>query len=119
MSCKPGRWRCRISLLRETQQEGDPSPSKSKIGFGPDIFDKKEVCNRIQRAQTAVLHPQMTAEIFWKARDLDSLKASLSGTLKSEFSFDSIQVEIEGSSVQDLSFVDLPGKAQLPFSDRT
>lgn len=115
MSCKPGRWRCKISLLRETEHEGDPSPSKRKIEFGPVIYEKKDVCNRILRAQAAILHPKLTAEIFWKAQDLGNLKSSLSGTPTNEFSFDSIQVEIEGSSVQDLSFVDLPGKAQRSF----
>lgn len=96
---RPGAWCCKISIVRETHHNGQLS---KRIPFGPDILDAEDVCKRITKAQTAVLHPEIDP------------KQSLNGNRvewgESGFSNDSILVEIEGPEITDLSFVDLPGK---------
>jgi len=78
----------------------------SEIPFGTIINDKSEVEERIRRAQLAILNPSRNALDF-----LGPL-GELGGRMANEksFSSDLVSVRISGKEVDDLSFVDLPGK---------
>ncbi|KAG8771549.1 hypothetical protein FRC15_003353 [Serendipita sp. 397] len=102
------RWRCRIYLVREMGTEGLEEGSSKRIQFGEDINERDAVCDRIQRAQAAILHPDIDPKNFLGSYR----KAKESG-----FSSDSILVEISGPDVIDLSFVDLPGEYFYVFMD--
>jgi hypothetical protein len=69
--------------------------------FGPDIDNVSHVCERIERAQIAILHPERDPSDFVGATFFERTGGG--------FSFDSILIDISGPDVTDLSFVDLPG----------
>jgi hypothetical protein len=98
---KSGLWRCSIGIIREVDGNGDPLPVPEHIPFGPDLDTVDDVCDRIERAQLAILRPDRDPIEFVNARYLDRGEGG--------FSFNSIVVEISGPDVIDLSFVDLPG----------
>lgn len=106
MSSRPGPWCCRIFIVREADPNGQLS---KRIPFGPDILDVEDVCERIMRAQAAVLQPEIDPNQFLGSNRAEGEEGG--------FSDDSILVEIEGPDVTDLSFVDLPGKylRQTPY----
>ena len=78
-------------------------PQPRRLDFGDPIFDKSLVTERIRRAQYAILNPGTPYHHF--------LEPSSDVLEKSEMSFssNSICLDICGSDVHDLSFVDLPG----------
>ncbi|KAG8775025.1 hypothetical protein FRC15_000851 [Serendipita sp. 397] len=98
---KPDPWCCKIGIMREVDENGDPLPDPETIPFGPEIYSPDKVCERIQRAQLAILHSEMDPQEF--------VDGAIFGTMRNGFSFNSIVVDIEGPDVIDLSFVDLPG----------
>jgi hypothetical protein len=71
--------------------------------FGPPIFSKSQVTERIRRAQCAILNPRTPHANFLEASPEVLEKRELS------FSSNSVCLEISGKDVDDLSFVDLPG----------
>lgn len=75
--------------------------SKNEI-FGDPIYDKKQVEDRIRRAQLAILTPGRPAISF--LTDDEAVEGS---TLT--FSMNCVSLTISGPDVADLSFVDLPG----------
>lgn len=87
-------WSCGVYLRvsRETHE----------IQFGSPITDKSEIEERIRRAQSAILNPSRQA--------LDFLNQSPPNQNEVSFSKDLISVRISGRNVDDLSFVDLPGR---------
>ncbi|KIM27377.1 hypothetical protein M408DRAFT_169403 [Serendipita vermifera MAFF 305830] len=95
-----GPWRCRVSIMREVDGNGDRLSETQTIPFGTEIDSPNLVCERIQRAQMAILHPDQDPQQFTQG----PLFSSPSG-----FSLNSIVINIEGPDVIDLSFVDLPG----------
>jgi hypothetical protein len=101
MANKPGPWRCRIGIIREVDLNGDPLPVQEHIPFGPDINSVGKVCERIERAQVAILRPDRDPSEFVDAPFFERREDG--------FSFNSIVVDISGPDVIDLSFVDLPG----------
>ncbi|KIM26148.1 hypothetical protein M408DRAFT_196838 [Serendipita vermifera MAFF 305830] len=100
MENNPGPWRCRVSIMREVDGNGDRLPETQTIPFGTEINSRDLVCERIQRAQMAILHPDKDPQQF--------IQGPLLGS-PSGFSLNSIVINIEGPDVIDLSFVDLPG----------
>jgi hypothetical protein len=73
------------------------------IPFGPVITDKKEVEERIRRAQRAILRPTKNTESFLSGPDEDPDYRELT------FSKNCVSLEISGPELTDLSFCDLPG----------
>jgi hypothetical protein len=64
---------------------------------------------RIRRAQRAVLNPSEEPHLFLEGPDVDPLQRQLT------FSSNCVSLQISGSDVADLSFVDLPGNAFGPY----
>jgi hypothetical protein len=89
-----GPWCCKVSLKIDAENEEE---------FGPPIFSKSQVTERIRRAQCAILNPRTPHANFLEA----SPEALEKGELL--FSSNSVCLEISGKDVDDLSFVDLPG----------
>jgi hypothetical protein len=73
--------------------------------FGDPIYDKTEVEERIRRAQRAILNPSTPYQQFLENEDQDPK------TREVTFSRNCVCLQISGSDVADLSFVDLPGKS--------
>jgi hypothetical protein len=80
---------------------GDPLPVPEHIPFGSDIDSVSDVCERIERAQIAILHPEKHPSEFVNATFVERMEGG--------FSFNSIVVDVSGPDLVDLSFVDLPG----------
>src|ERR1700761_2035922 len=99
MISSPGPWCCKIFIVREVNRDGQCS---KLIPFGSDILDPNDVHERIMRAQAAILLPDVEPRQF--------LESYITEWRESGFSNDSISVEIEGSEVTELTFIDLPGK---------
>lgn len=74
-----------------------------KLEFGDPIYSKFLVTERIRRAQCAILNPDTPSTFFLDAPP-DALDQK-----QLTFSSNSVCLEISGSDVEDLSFVDLPG----------
>ncbi|KIM31729.1 hypothetical protein M408DRAFT_327180 [Serendipita vermifera MAFF 305830] len=90
-------WSCHVYLRISTQVE--------ETRFGPPIFDKSEVQDRIRRAQLAILNPSRPSSEFL------GILGETDGVITNQksFSSDLVSVRISGRDVDDLSFVDLPG----------
>jgi hypothetical protein len=84
--------------------------------FGPIIYDKSKVEERIRRAQLAILNPKVAPASFLEdaAGDRTGVESQLS------FSLNAVTLQISGPDVADLSFCDLPGVfCRLVFRDGT
>ncbi|KXN93011.1 Interferon-induced GTP-binding protein Mx [Leucoagaricus sp. SymC.cos] len=102
-------WKCTVSLRITTDSQGQPLGQARNEVFGDPIFDKKDVEDRIRRAQLAILNPQKPAKSFLS--DTDDF-TFLNGTNEGgslTFSTNCVSLAISGPGVADLSFVDLPG----------
>lgn len=102
LSYSPDPWKCTVSLRITTDAKGQPLGQSKNETFGDPISDKKEVEDRIRRAQLAILNPGKPANSF--LTDDESVEGS---TLT--FSMNCVSLAISGPDVADLSFVDLPG----------
>lgn len=83
------------------------------IPFGPIIKDKRQVEERIRRAQRAILCPSRNPDAFLAGPDED-----LNYPRELTFSKNCVCLEISGPELTDLSFCDLPGmhlSALFPF----
>ena len=80
------------------------------IPFGSVIKDKRQVEERIRRAQRAILRPSQNPEVFLKGPDED-----LDSRRELTFSKNCVSLEISGPELTDLSFCDLPGICGSPF----
>jgi hypothetical protein len=98
-------WHCEVSLRFSTHHEGG---SVREVVFGPSIFHKSEVTERIRRAQRAILSTQTDPDVF--------LNDDESSRPPREFSSDCIVLKIAGRDVTNLIFVDLPGQLFLRFA---
>ncbi|KIL62473.1 hypothetical protein M378DRAFT_179683 [Amanita muscaria Koide BX008] len=96
-------WQCVVSLRFTTDAKGQPLGQAQNEIFGPTIFDKSEVEERIRRAQRAILNPSKSRKNFLQGDDEDLSDHELS------FSINCVSLQISGSDVADLSFCDLPG----------
>lgn len=92
-----------MSLRFITDADGTPLGQTRNEVFGPTIYNKREVEERIRRAQCAILNPQKPAKQFLEGEDELLREAELS------FSNNCVSLQISGPDVADLSFCDLPG----------
>jgi hypothetical protein len=95
-----------------TDENGVDLDQPYRVEFGDPIFDKPLVTERIRRAQSAILNPNIPTRKFLEA-SLDSLEGR-----QLSFSSNSVYLEISGRDIDDLFFVDLPGghREGLDFS---
>lgn len=111
MASSTAEWQCQISLRLNVDERGLPLPTTRNIPFGDTIKDKAQVEERIRRAQFAILNPRRDPASF-----LSGPPSSLSNdSWTLSFSSNCISVRISGSGVDDLSFVDLPGKRHVAY----
>ena len=96
-------WRCVVSLRIVADEEGKQLSQSRTVKFGDPIFERSLVTERIRRAQCAILNPRAQPDQF--------LEASTEAVEERQISFsrNTICLEISGSDLDDLSFVDLPG----------
>ena len=67
-------------------------------------MDKKDVEERIRRAQRAILNPSASHETFLSGPDKEP-----DGRSELSFSKNCVSLELSGQDLTDLSFCDLPG----------
>ena len=92
-------------VLRKTVDKGgQPLGVAENVAFGPVIMDKKDVEERIRRAQRAILNPSVGHELLLSGPDAD-----LDGGSELSFSKNCVCLELSGPDLTDLSFCDLPG----------
>lgn len=96
-------WKCIVSLRFITDASGQPLGQVRNDAFGPTIFNKSEVEERIRRAQRAILNPSIPISHFLDGEDEDPDQRQLT------FSTNCVSLQISGRDVADLSFCDLPG----------
>ena len=90
-------WKCTV-LLRFTSDQGQVRIET----FGPVIYDKSQVEDRIRRAQRAILNPSKPSKQFLvDGEDIEDSELT--------FSSNCVSLQISGPDVADLSFCDLPG----------
>ena len=96
-------WRCIVSLRIVADEGGKQLSQPRTVKFGDPIFERSLVTDRIRRAQCAILNPRTRHDQF--------LEASAEALEERQISFspNTICLEISGSDLDDLSFVDLPG----------
>jgi len=97
-------WKCIVCLRFITDPNGQPLDQVHNELFGPAIFNKAEVEERIRRAQRAILNPSTPHSEFLDNEDVDPEEHQLS------FSTNCVSLQISGRDVADLSFCDLPGE---------
>jgi hypothetical protein len=100
-------WKCVVSIRFITDANGQPLGQARNELFGPTIYNKAEVEERIRRAQRAILNPSTPYRQFLGDDDPDSDARELT------FSNNCVSLQISGKDVADLSFCDLPGKCDL------
>ena len=103
MSSGSGPWRAIVSIRRVFDNNGDRLDRQTLTPFGTPISDRADVEMRIRQAQQALLNPDMPMEMFLTSRGMSKPSAL-------RFTRNSIVVEIKGQGVDDLAFVDLPGR---------
>ena len=86
-----------------TDENGVDLDQPYRIEFGDPIFDKPLVTERIRRAQSAILNPNIPTRRFLEA-SLETLEGK-----QLSFSSNTVCLEISGRDIDDLFFVDLPG----------
>ncbi|ESK87720.1 hypothetical protein Moror_1821 [Moniliophthora roreri MCA 2997] len=105
-------WECRVSLRFISDSSGQKLGQALVEPFGEVIRDKREVEDRIRRAQRAILNPNIDHLRFLTEDDINNTKTDT-------FSANCIALEIAGPDVADLSFVDLPGLIQVADDNNT
>ena len=92
-------WKCVVSLRFTSNSQ----PQVRNEDFGPVIYDKAQVEERIRRAQRAILNPSKPSKQFLE--DTEDIQDSVLS-----FSSNCVSLQISGPDVADLSFCDLPGE---------
>ncbi|TFY58344.1 hypothetical protein EVG20_g8189 [Dentipellis fragilis] len=99
------QWSCKVTLRFFTNPAGIAYSPARNVQFGEPLKESERhlVEDRIRRAQLSILSPSKTPE--------ECLRATLQdlGTGDMRFSTNLVSLEIRGPTVEDLSFVDLPG----------
>lgn len=93
-----------MSLRFITNAKGEKLGQARNEVFGAVITDKRDVEERIRRAQRAILNPSTPYKNYLQGEDEDGVDAELS------FSTNCVSLQISGPDVADLSFCDLPGR---------
>lgn len=96
-------WKCVVALRFTTDSRGQTLGQAVNELFGPTIFDKSQVEERIRRAQRAILNPSTARKRYLDGEEEDGAESELS------FSINCVSLQISGPDVADLSFCDLPG----------
>ena len=95
-------WRCKISLRKEYDDQGDKIGTPEIIPFG-DTKIKEEVTALLRGAQFAILNPHMDPKSF-----TSGICPEINAELSLQFSKNVVVLEIFGANV-DVTFIDLPG----------
>lgn len=103
MASDSSMWQAIVSIRRIVDSEGKGLDQPTLTQFGSPIEDRAAVEIRIRQAQEALLNPDTELDTF-----LTSRVASKASALR--FTRNSVVVDIKGQGVDDLAFVDLPGK---------
>ena len=103
-------WSCKVVLRKTVDKQGQPLGIAENIPFGHVITDKKDVEERIRRAQRAILNPSFSHEIFLSGPDGEP-----DGGPELSFSKNCVCLELSGPDLTDLSFCDLPGTCLLRY----
>jgi hypothetical protein len=103
MSSSSSQWRAVVSIRRIVDNDGNRLDRSTLTPFGSPMEDRAEVEARIRQAQLALLNPDTPMDMFLSGR-------SVSKPSEMRFTRNSIVVEITGHGVDDLAFVDLPGR---------
>ncbi|KAG9312355.1 P-loop containing nucleoside triphosphate hydrolase protein [Chiua virens] len=93
-------WKCVVKLHFSTDIHGTPIPVRL-VTFGDPITSPSLVEERIRRAQCAILNPSTNPQVY--------LEDDVPNGNEVSFSKNYVSLEISGSDLADLSFVDLPG----------
>ena len=107
-----------MALRTTVDKRGQPLGTAENIPFGPVITDKKDVEERIRRAQRAILNPSISHEIFLSGKHTGllykkqkkrkkGLDVDLDGGSELSFSKNCVYLELSGPDLTDLSFCDL------------
>jgi len=59
MARKDEPWSCKVGIMREVDADRALLAIAEYTPFGPPIHNAREVCKRIQRAQVAILYPEI------------------------------------------------------------
>lgn len=110
-------WTCKVSIRWEFDSlSGNPLADVSEVQFGPVITNKADVELMLRRAQCAVLNPS-APEISSKEKEREVQKFVRMSSEevrkvknKLKFSANAVCLDLRGSDLTDLAFVDLPGK---------
>ena len=103
-------WRCRVVLSKIVDEHGQALGIAENIPFGTTITEKKDVEERIRRAQRAILNPSVNTDTFLSGPDEDPAVGN-----ELSFSKNSVCLELNGPDLTDLSFCDLPGTWFPPY----
>lgn len=110
MSSSSSPWSCQVLIRWEYATNGSRRGIVTETPFGLPISDPSKVELALRRAQAAVLNPALPSKKFLSQNE-DSLKSLTGKTL--EFSRNVICLDISGSELTDLSFIDMPGEWSL------
>ncbi|KAG8974089.1 hypothetical protein FRC05_007837 [Tulasnella sp. 425] len=94
-------WSCQVVLRFQYDAAGLPLAEMKEVSFGPIIFDKDDVTERLERAQRAILSPNVNPDLV--------LDGTHTGGGELTFSANCVCVRVAGPNVPDLYFYDLPG----------
>ncbi|KAF9648403.1 hypothetical protein BDM02DRAFT_3187163 [Thelephora ganbajun] len=97
-------WSCKVLLRKTVDKKGGSLGVAENVPFGPVITNKKDVEERIRRAQRAILNPSISYETFLSGPDSEP-----DGRPELTFSKNCVCLELSGPDLTDLSFCDLPG----------
>ncbi|KIO22299.1 hypothetical protein M407DRAFT_216722 [Tulasnella calospora MUT 4182] len=95
-------WSCQVVLRFQYDAHGKARTEMKEVPFGEIIYDKSEVTTRLERAQHAILNPNIAPESILKG-DVRPNSDTLT------FSANCVCVRVAGPNVPDLYFYDLPG----------
>ncbi|KIM82118.1 hypothetical protein PILCRDRAFT_485567 [Piloderma croceum F 1598] len=105
-------WSCQVSIRWEFDMNDKPLDKVSEVRFGSLITDKGDVELALRRAQAAVLNPSLPDTSFL-ACSMDELKNGARGNQKPlQFSRNVVCVDLEGPTLTDLNFIDMPENAE-------
>ncbi|KAF5374338.1 hypothetical protein D9758_004674 [Tetrapyrgos nigripes] len=99
------QWQCTVYIRTMTDASGQLLGEPRNDRFGPVIYEKTKVEDRIRRAQRAILHPRLPMSQFLQGDSDDEVDDPNAPT----FSTNCVSLKISGPDVADLSFCDLPG----------
>lgn len=118
MECRLSRsnspWECVVSLLITTDSGVADQPRIER--FGPPIYHKREVEDRIRRAQLAILNPFIPAASFLNDGKKEDHGTRIpdevfgEGPQNLNLSMNCVSLAITGPDMVNLSIVDLPGE---------